>query len=61
MKRYRLQLKKNGLVVEHHYRETLEAIRKTDRRFRRARIFDCLQLMPDDCQVGIVYRYGERA
>ena len=53
MKRFHMQ--KAGLMVQHHYRETLEAIRKTDRRFCRARIRDVLQLAPDRCKVGVVY------
>ena len=54
----RFHMNKNGLMVEHHYRETLESIRKTDARFKGAHIKDVLQLMPDKCRVGVVYQIG---
>ena len=42
-------------MVEHHFRETLEHIRREDRRFRRARIRQVLQAYPSRIRVGEVY------
>ena len=61
MNRYRLANKTTGFVVEHYYPETLRHIRKTDARFKFARIRDILQLRPDLCKVGEVYQWGEPA
>lgn len=56
MKRFHMQ--KDGLMVEHHYQDTLRSIRKTDRRFRYAHIRSVVQLMPSQVKVGIVYLIG---
>ena len=46
------------VMVEHHYRETLESIRKSDTRFKRRRIQEVLQAYPSKIQVGVVYERG---
>ncbi len=51
----RYHMQKNGLMVEHHYKDTLKNIRKTDRRFKWARIIHVLQCYPSKIQVGVVY------
>lgn len=51
----RFHMHKGSVMVEHHYRETLEAIRRNDPRFKRARIKDVLQAYPSKIQVGVVY------
>lgn len=49
------------LIVEHHHRETLEHIRKVDKRFRGRRIKNVLQAYPSKVRVGVVYQltYGD--
>lgn len=48
----------NGVVmVEHHYRETLEHIRRNDPRFKRRRIKSVCQAYPSLIQVGVVYEH----
>ena len=51
----RYHMQKNGVMVEHHYRETLEAIRRADARFKRARIRYVIQCKPSAVKVGVVY------
>jgi len=51
----RYHMHKNGLVVEHYYKATLESIRRADARFKGARINHVLQLRPDLLPVGVVY------
>lgn len=51
----RYHMQKNGVMVEHHYRKTLEAIRRTDTRFKRARIKHVIQCKPSSVRVGVVY------
>ncbi len=51
---FRYHMNKNGLLIEHYYRETLESIRKADSRFKGCRIRHVLQMIPQDVPVGVV-------
>ena len=53
--RYHMHSHRQGVMVEHHYRETLEAIRKADARFKHQRIAHVIQACPSQIRVGVVY------
>lgn len=56
----RFHMQKGGVMVEHHYRATLENIRKHDPRFKRARIQSVLQAYPSQIAVGVVYEVDSK-
>ena len=55
----RYHMQKQGLMVEHHFKVTLEHIRKLDKRFKGARIKSVLQAYPSKIKTGVIYELGK--
>jgi hypothetical protein len=55
MAEQRFHMNNGLLMVEHTDKKALEAIRKTDPRFKRKRIRQVLQCYPSQIKLGVVY------
>ena len=56
----RWHMENESVMVEHCDRTVLEAIRRTDARFKRRRIQSVLQAYPSRVEVGVVYELDSK-